>query len=132
MPVPKGFGRRLQNILLELQALRGERLTLAEFGSLVAQAESPPREKPYTPGTVSGWINEESEPTLSVIVAIAKISGKHPSQVAFGELPPGAIEEPQNYRRMEDVVAEKEQAQRVAEKHAPRDARKIGGLKHGK
>lgn len=54
-------------------------MTLAEFGKLVAGAES--RDKPYTPATVSGWEQEVNEPTLAILRAIAVVGGIPKSEI---------------------------------------------------
>lgn len=75
MPLP-GQGKRIEQLVFDLSAKLGRRITLAEFGELVGKAESG-RNRPYSKSGVSEWIQERNEPTLAAFVAMAVVSAKH-------------------------------------------------------
>ena len=80
-----GYGGRIKQAVLEWSARKGERLTLQDVGKGVAALIG--RKKPFTASTVQGWTNEESEPTLSIFLALAQLSGRSAAWIAFGESP---------------------------------------------
>jgi hypothetical protein len=79
--MPLGYGRRIEQAILLYSSVHG-RTSLDVWGKLVAEAEG--RAKPYGKSTVVGWINEDSEPELSVFYAMAAVAGGDPSWYAFG------------------------------------------------
>ena len=83
MPLP-GQGRRIQQVVLDISAKLGRRITLEEFGELVGKAEKG-RGRPYSKGAVSEWIQDRNEPTLAAFLAIVAVSVKH--------APPGRTKE---------------------------------------
>lgn len=121
MPTHKGVGKRIEALIFALTSQKGERVTLAAFGKLVAEAEG--RAEPYTSGAVSQWIGETNEPKLATFVAMGVVMGQHPSYIAFGDAP-AAQEYNGSWRRAEDVAAENEarraNSQEQADKHAPK------------
>lgn len=78
----QALGDRIQRSLLRLIGNRGQKVTLAEFGEFVAKKEG--RDSPYSPQAVSAWIGGEREPPLSVVAAIAALTGVSESWLAFG------------------------------------------------
>lgn len=83
IPAPLLLGKRIQQVMLEMGARSGQRVTLDDFGRMVARAEG--RKEPYKATTVSGWIHGASEPSLGALDAIARISGRSRAWIAFGE-----------------------------------------------
>jgi len=68
---------------LELSYRLGRKVTLAEFGELVAKAMG--REVPFTPAAVSRWENGSQVPTAAVIEAIAAVTHTDPGWISHGE-----------------------------------------------
>lgn len=79
----KGFGKRIEQAILDRQSQIGQRLTLGGIGVAVAKRER--RDKPYGTSTVSAWIDETNEPTLATFEALAAELGTTPSWLAFAE-----------------------------------------------
>jgi hypothetical protein len=75
LPLP-GQGKRIEQIVLDLSAKLGRRVTLAEFGEMVGKAEKG-RGKPYSKTGVSEWIQERNEPTLAAFVAMVLVSARY-------------------------------------------------------
>ena len=78
-----GYGARIAQIILDLSAKRGERLTLEQVGRIVADVVG--RDDPYSSSTVFGWTKEKNEPPLAVFMALARLSGHKAGWIAFGE-----------------------------------------------
>ena len=68
---------------LELTYRMGRKVTLAEFGELIAKQMG--RGTPFTAGAVSRWHNGAQAPTPEVIEAIAALTGIDPGWISHGE-----------------------------------------------
>lgn len=75
MPLP-GQGKRIEQLIFELTAALGRRVTLADFGEMVGKAEKG-RGKSYAATTVSEWIQDRGEPKFAAVVAMSAVSRKH-------------------------------------------------------
>lgn len=71
-------------MLLDLTAKLNRRITLADFGEIVGKAEKG-RQRPYSAGAVSEWIQERNEPSIAAFVAMSKVSGRSFGWVTLGE-----------------------------------------------
>lgn len=78
----KGFGKRIEQAILDRQSQIGQRLTLGGIGDAVAKRER--RTKPYGVSTVAGWLDERNEPTLATFTALAAELNTTPEWLAFG------------------------------------------------
>lgn len=85
-----GYGERIRRAVLLWQGKSGRKATLADVGARVAVMIG--RDKPFTAGTVSGWVEERSEPPLAVFLAIAQWAGVHVGYLAFGDVGKDAAE----------------------------------------
>jgi transcriptional regulator with XRE-family HTH domain len=77
------IGRRVFLAHLELSYRLGRRVTLAEFGRLIAAGMG--RSSPFTATAVSKWEAGVQLPTPRVIEAIAELSGLDPGWISHGE-----------------------------------------------
>ena len=77
------LGRRVFLAHLQLSYRLGRRVTLAEFGRLVAQQLG--RETPFAATAVSKWEAGLQLPAPEVIEAIAELTGVDPGWISHGE-----------------------------------------------
>jgi transcriptional regulator with XRE-family HTH domain len=77
------LGRRLFLAHLQLSYQLGRRITLAEFGRLIAERLG--RETPFAATAVSKWEAGLQVPAPEVIEAIAELSGVDPGWISHGE-----------------------------------------------
>lgn len=66
------LGGRIRQLMLELSARWGERVTLSQFGELVGKAEG---RQGYTAQAVGAWTEGRNEPTLGAIYAMSRVTG---------------------------------------------------------
>jgi transcriptional regulator with XRE-family HTH domain len=77
------LGRRVFLAHLQLSYRLGRRITLAEFGRLIAERLG--RETPFAATAVSKWEAGLQVPAPEVIEAIAEVSGVDPGWISHGE-----------------------------------------------
>jgi len=77
------LGRRVFLAHLQLSFQLGRRVTLAEFGRLIAERLG--RETPFAATAVSKWEAGLQVPAPEVIEAIAELSGVDPGWISHGE-----------------------------------------------
>jgi len=77
------LGRRVFLAHLQLSYRLGRRITLAEFGRLIAERLG--RETPFAATAVSKWEAGLQLPAPEVIEAIAELSGVDPGWISHGE-----------------------------------------------
>ena len=77
------LGRRLFLAHLQLSYRLGRRVTMAEFGRLVAERLG--RKAPFAATAVSKWESGLQVPAPEVIEAIAELSGVDPGWISHGE-----------------------------------------------
>ena len=77
------IGQRVFLAHLELSYRLGRRVTLAEFGRLIAERMG--RGTPFAATAVSKWEAGLQLPTPAVIEAIAELSGLDPGWISHGE-----------------------------------------------
>jgi transcriptional regulator with XRE-family HTH domain len=77
------LGRRVFLAHLQLSYRLGRRVTLAEFGRLIA--EQLRRQRPFAATAVSKWEAGLQIPAPEVIEAIAELSGVDPGWISHGE-----------------------------------------------
>jgi transcriptional regulator with XRE-family HTH domain len=77
------LGRRVFLAHLQLSYRLGRRITLAEFGRLIAERLG--RETPFAATAVSRWEAGLQFPAPEVIEAIAELSGVDPGWISHGE-----------------------------------------------
>lgn len=96
-----GYGERIRRAIWHRQSQAGGKVTLAAVGSLVAKMIG--RKTDFTAGTVSGWLEERSEPELAVFLALSQWAGVSVGFLAFGDAArenafyESATETPQGY-----------------------------------
>lgn len=78
-----GYGDRIKRAISLREHRTGERPTLAEIGAQIAKMIGR-KEGPFSAGTVSGWQEERSEPTLVVFLALGQWTGAGACSIAFG------------------------------------------------
>lgn len=118
MPLP-GQGKRIQQLILELAAALGKRVTLEDYGTYVGKAESG-RGKPWSKGAVSEWIQDRNEPGVATFVAMAAVSRKHtPQKRSFTWIVLGTDEE-DNVEVLPAVPAKSEAEKAAAKKPSRR------------
>jgi transcriptional regulator with XRE-family HTH domain len=102
------LGRRIFLAHLELSYQLGRRVTLAEFGRLIAERLG--RKTPFAVTAVSKWEAGLQTPAPDVVEAIAEITGVDPGWISHGEksAAPGP-------RRMPRESAASEPSRRLAE-----------------
>jgi transcriptional regulator with XRE-family HTH domain len=76
-------GQRIFLAHLELAYRLGRKVTLAEFGEMVARAMG--RESAFTAAAVSRWENGSKLPSPQVIEAIASLTSVDPGWLSHGE-----------------------------------------------
>src|SRR5688572_4448633 len=77
------LGRRIFLSHLELSYRLGRKVTLAEFGAMIA--EEMDRDTPFTAAAVSRWESGTQTPTPQIIEAIATLSRMDPGWISHGE-----------------------------------------------
>jgi transcriptional regulator with XRE-family HTH domain len=77
------LGRRLFLAHLQLSYRLGRRVTLAEFGRLIAKRLG--RKRPFAATAVSKWEIGVQVPAPEVIEAVAELSGVDPGWISHGE-----------------------------------------------
>jgi transcriptional regulator with XRE-family HTH domain len=77
------LGRRVFLAHLQLSYRLGRRVTMAEFGRLIAERLA--RETPFTATAVSKWEAGLQVPAPEVIEAIAELSGVDPGWISHGD-----------------------------------------------
>lgn len=82
-PTRSAIGRRIFLAHLQLSYRLGRRVTLAEFGYLVAERIG--RSMPFAATAVSRWEAGAQIPAPAVIEAIAELGGVDPGWISHGE-----------------------------------------------
>ncbi len=77
------LGRRIFLAHLELSYRLGRKVTLAEFGAMIAEEMG--RETPFTGAAVSRWESGGQTPTPQIIEAIAALSHMDPGWISHGD-----------------------------------------------
>ena len=77
------LGRRIFLAHLELSYRLGRKVTLAEFGAMIAEEMG--REAPFTGAAVSRWESGGQTPTPQIIEAIASICHMDPGWISHGD-----------------------------------------------
>ena len=77
------LGRRIFLAHLELSYRLGRKVTLAEFGELIARRMG--RDTPFTAAAVSRWESGSQVPTPQIIEAIALITHTDPGWISHGK-----------------------------------------------
>ena len=77
------LGRRIFLAHMELTYRLGRRVTLAEFGELVARQLG--KETPFSSAAVSRWESGDQAPGAEVIEAIAAVTHTDPGWISHGE-----------------------------------------------
>jgi hypothetical protein len=92
-----GWGARIETCLLQVQARRRERVSLDDFGAMIAAEMG--RGQAFGKATISQWVSETNEPTIRAFEAIAALAdcepwwivwrvGRGPANALEGELAP--------------------------------------------
>lgn len=76
------LGRRIFLAHLELSYRLGRKVTLAEFGELIARRMA--RDTPFTAAAVSRWESGSQVPTPQIVEAIATITHTDPGWISHG------------------------------------------------
>jgi|SRR5688572_19268629 len=76
------LGRRIFLAHLELSYRLGRKVTLAEFGQLIAKQMG--RDAPFTAAAVSRWESGTQNPTPRIVEAIAAITHTDPGWISHG------------------------------------------------
>lgn len=77
------IGQRIFIAHLELSYQLGRRVTLVEFGQMIAKRLRRPT--PFAPTAVSRWEAGQQTPTPEVIEAIADLTGVDPGWISHGQ-----------------------------------------------
>ena len=77
------LGRRIFLSHLELSYRLGRKVTLAEFGAMIAKEMQ--RDAPFTAAAVSRWESGTQTPTPQIIEAIAALSHMDPGWISHGD-----------------------------------------------
>jgi transcriptional regulator with XRE-family HTH domain len=77
------LGRRIFLSHLELSYRLGRKVTLAEFGAMIAEQMG--RDTPFTGAAVSRWESGTQTPTPQIIEAIAALSRMDPGWISHGD-----------------------------------------------
>jgi transcriptional regulator with XRE-family HTH domain len=93
--MPSSLARRLFLAHLELSYRLGRKVTLAEFGDLVARRMGRPN--PFSAAAVSRWEAGAQIPSADVIEAIAAVTHTDPGWISHGDR--SAAPPPQSVRR---------------------------------
>jgi transcriptional regulator with XRE-family HTH domain len=80
--MPDTIGRRIFLAHLELSYRLGRKITLAEFGEMIAKRLR--REQPFTGSAVSRWESGTQLPTPQIIEAIAALTHTDPGWISHG------------------------------------------------
>lgn len=80
--MPQTVGERIFLAHLELSYRLGRKVTLAEFGEMIAAELE--REAPFTAAAVSRWESGAQVPALAIIEAIASVTGSDPGWISHG------------------------------------------------
>ena len=95
-PMSDSLGRRIFLAHLELSYRLGRKVTLAEFGELIARRMA--RKAPFTAAAVSRWESGIQIPTPQIIEAIAALTHTDPGWISHGRKSaaprPGRLEKP--------------------------------------
>ena len=81
-PMSDTLGRRIFLAHLELSYRLGRKVTLAEFGQLIARQME--RDTAFTAAAVSRWESGAQNPTPAIIEAIAAITHTDPGWISHG------------------------------------------------
>ena len=77
------LGRRIFLSHLELSYRLGRKITLAEFGAMIAEEMG--RDTPFTGAAVSRWESGTQTPTPQIIEAIAALAHMDPGWISHGD-----------------------------------------------
>ena len=77
------LGRRIFLSHLELSYRLGRKVTLAEFGAMIAEQMG--RDTPFTGAAVSRWESGGQTPTPQIIEAIATLTHMDPGWISHGD-----------------------------------------------
>ena len=77
------LGRRIFLSHLELTYRLGRKVTLAEFGAMIAEQMG--RDVPFTSAAVSRWESGAQTPTPQIIEAIAALAHMDPGWISHGD-----------------------------------------------
>ena len=77
------LGRRIFLSHLELSYRLGRKITLAEFGEMIAKRLG--RDTPFTGSAVSRWESGAQAPTPQIIEAIAAVTHTDPGWISHGD-----------------------------------------------
>jgi len=91
----QGYGRRIEQALLDRQSQIGERLTLEWLGAEVGKLEKR-KEGAYTQAAVSSWVSERNEPSLVTFKALAEALHTTPEWLAFAVRPAAGGQQKRN------------------------------------
>ena len=101
------LGRRIFLAHLELSYRLGRKVTLAEFGQLIAKQMG--RDTPFTAAAVSRWESGMQNPTPTIVEAIASLTHTDPGWISHGRKSaaprPGRHEHPTPLPRGHDTAA---------------------------
>lgn len=102
------LARRIFLAHMELSYRLGRKVTLAEFGELIARQMR--RDRPFTAAAVSRWETGTQVPSAPVIEAIARLSAMDPGWISHGEKSAAPSPLPRRARTAEardDQIAER-------------------------
>jgi transcriptional regulator with XRE-family HTH domain len=116
--MPDTIGRRIFLAHLELSYRMGRKITLAEFGEMIARRLR--REVAFTGSAVSRWESGTQLPTPQIIEAIAAVTHTDPGWISHGQR--SAAPRPP---RLDPAPAK----QKASSQRVPVSARKSGGTK---
>ena len=80
--MPSSLAQRITLAHLGLSYRLGRKVTLAEFGDLIAREVG--RDTPFTPAAVSRWESGVQVPNHRIIEAIAEVAGFDPGWISHG------------------------------------------------
>jgi transcriptional regulator with XRE-family HTH domain len=116
------LARRIFLAHLELSYNAGRKVTLAEFGELVAKQLG--RDAPFSAAAVSRWEAGTQIPSADVIEAIAKVTGTDPGWISHGDrsaapppprlTPPAGVHQPAEPTGKNSPQVSESDLQRVA------------------
>jgi transcriptional regulator with XRE-family HTH domain len=109
------LARRIFMAHIELSYRLGRKVTLAEFGELIARQMR--RDRPFTAAAVSRWETGTQIPSAPVIEAIAKLSAMDPGWISHGEksaAPPPRARQEKPAEKRDDRIAERIKLKRSA------------------
>lgn len=96
------IGQRIFIAHLELSYRLGRRVTLVEFGQMIAKCLR--RSTPFAPTAVSRWEAGQQTPTPEVIEAIAELTGVDPGWISHGKKSAAPAPRSQNGRETDPAV----------------------------